>query len=49
MVNETHERTILPRCSRPPTQLCGLCGHMRFMIKEKGGVTAAVFIEFLSA
>jgi hypothetical protein len=22
-------------------------GHMRFMIKEKGGVTAAVFIEFL--
>jgi hypothetical protein len=22
-------------------------GHMRFMIKEKGGVNAAVFIEFL--
>ena len=22
-------------------------GHMRFMIKDKGGVTAAVFIEFL--
>ena len=22
-------------------------GHMRFMIKEKGGVTADVFIEFL--
>ena len=23
------------------------CGHMRFMIKEKGGVNAALFIEFL--
>ena len=23
-------------------------GHMRFMIKEKGGVNAAVFIEFLA-
>src|SRR5439155_17680765 len=22
-------------------------GHMRFMIKEKGGVNAAIFIEFL--
>ena len=22
-------------------------GHMRFMIKDRGGVTAAVFIEFL--
>ena len=22
-------------------------GHMRFMIKEKGGVNAEVFIEFL--
>jgi hypothetical protein len=22
-------------------------GHMRFMIKDKGGVNAAVFIEFL--